>query len=251
LDGDTDLDLVTDNSGAPNLSILINDGGFNFTNTNIATPTKLANPQSIIAADFNADTRNDVAVVNANNNNVWIFFNQGGAPATMFTDLDANGVALTLPTNSTPRGATVGDFTKDGLPDVAVPNAGADPRSVSVFINNGGGTFAAAVNYTIGAAGTSEPFDAATGDFNKDGNLDIVLTAAVAGDVVVLLGNCDAAGTFQAAKAFDANSVATPLTFVRSIGVGDFNKDGKPDVVAASDSQDFLSILINTSAPAP
>jgi FG-GAP-like repeat len=65
-----------------------------------------------------------------------------------------------------------GDFDKDGNWDLAVVNeTGA---SVSILLGNGDGTLKAqtAFGTTVG----SQPSSITTGDFNRDGNLDLVVT---------------------------------------------------------------------------
>ena len=63
-----------------------------------------------------------------------------------------------------PESVTVGDFNKDGDPDLAVANVGSN--NVSILIGDGLGAFATAVNR---GAGTN-PTLSAVGDFNQDGN---------------------------------------------------------------------------------
>src|SRR5438445_5242597 len=72
----------------------------------------------------------------------------------------------------------------------------------------------------------TNPRSVAVGDVNGDGRLDLAVTNAssydVPGTVSVLLGNGD--GTFQSALSFAAGSDP------RSVAVGDFNGDGRPDL---------------------
>jgi len=65
----------------------------------------------------------------------------------------------------------------------------------------------------------------AVGDFNNDGNLDVITTGTFASgySIGVLLGNGN--GTLQ-------NSINTPVEYVPgTVAVGDFNSDGNLDAV--------------------
>ena len=72
----------------------------------------------------------------------------------------------------------------------------------------------------------SSAFSVATGDFNRDGKLDMAVVNAGANNVSILLGNGD--GTFQAHV--DYPTGPQPV----SVAVGDFNGDGKLDLVVAN-----------------
>jgi hypothetical protein len=123
----------------------------------------------------------------------------------------------------------VGDVNGDGKPDIVVANSGVDLSgdSVSVLLNNGSGTFAAAQAYTVGGA----PTGVAVGDFNRDGKPDIV-TANANSTMSVLLNNGN--GTFGTAESYAIGGPAN------SVAVGDFNQDGFLDVVTTGAEMDLL-----------
>src|SRR6266851_9785152 len=79
-----------------------------------------------------------------------------------------------------PSSVVVGDFDRDGKPDLAVTNAGSN--TVSVLLGNGDGTFQAARNFPVG----SFPRSVAVGDFNGDGTLDLAVANAGSNNVSVL-----------------------------------------------------------------
>jgi hypothetical protein len=123
-----------------------------------------------------------------------------------------------------------GDFNSDGKLDIAVAGGG-----LWVLVGNGDGTFQRPVvySYPLGVP-------IAVGDFNGDGKLDLVVTGALgdggpSGNTVnVLLGNGD--GTFQA-------PLVSPTTeFPTFVAVGDFNHDGKVDVVIIDPP--YISVLL-------
>jgi hypothetical protein len=124
---------------------------------------------------------------------------------------------------SLPYDITSADFNNDGKVDIAVANNGSD--SISIILNLGNGSFASTINYHAGL----NPWRIISIDLNLDGNMDIVTvntgTGSTNGDVSVLLGN--GTGVFTTAVNYFVGT--TPV----SIAGGDFNHDGKIDLVVS------------------
>ena len=98
------------------------------------------------------------------------------------------------------------------------------PGGLEILLGKGDGTFQSGVNYS--ASSQFWPNGAGAGDFNKDGIVDLVLSAAVPdfGSALVLyLGNGD--GTFKPAVLIPTDFGAEPAV------VADFNGDGNLDLV--------------------
>jgi len=138
-----------------------------------------------------------------------------------------------------------GDVNGDGKPDlvVATPSSSSAPTAanVTVFLNQGNGTFGPGVAYaagygSTGAGGVVKSF---LHDVNGDGKPDLVVITENSNSgaaLAVLLGNGD--GTFQSAKLFSTAFGPNSLVF------GDFNGDGKIDLVVAHCCGDTaLSVL--------
>jgi VCBS repeat-containing protein len=135
----------------------------------------------------------------------------------------------------------IADLNRDGVSDiVTVGLAGLGTNSsasVGVLLGHGDGTFGSASAYHDGTSwGPNQEYTYALdiADFNGDGVSDIA-TAGVTGDLSagsmgVLLGNGD--GTFQAGRPYSTGTVFAGLSQITyALASGDFNADGKLDIV--------------------
>jgi len=131
----------------------------------------------------------------------------------------------TLPTS--PQESVKGDFNNDGLIDIAVCNFNSlSNQQVTLLLNTGSGTFTGTNKKNFGSS--INPSDIAVGDFNKDGNLDIVTCSQTNNNFSLLLG--DGNGNLAAPANFPVG--LTP----RGITVGDLNNDSNPDVIVSNNT---------------
>ncbi len=133
------------------------------------------------------------------------------------------------------RALTIGDFTNDGRPDIATIDGTA---LVSVLRGQGDGRFQATGRFDYGGIASA----IASGDWNRDGRLDVVVPVMQA--VAILLGNGD--GTLRFASHF-----AHQVLFPEGIAAADLNRDGALDLalVATRGVDTFetnLSVLLGT-----
>jgi hypothetical protein len=115
-----------------------------------------------------------------------------------------------------------GDFNNDGNVDVAMSMGQQPPAAVThmgVMLGDGKGGFTRGPTLT-------EPsglgISVATGDFNRDGKLDLMTTGSLGGVMSEFLGNGD--GSFHRFANYPYWLLA------RAMQVGDFNGDGKLDL---------------------
>ncbi|MCB2379780.1 FG-GAP-like repeat-containing protein, partial [Hymenobacter sp. BT635] len=128
-----------------------------------------------------------------------------------------------------------GDLNADGRLDAVTANITSN--NVSVFLNSGNGTFAAATRYNV-APGGVQTQGVTLGDVNADGRLDIVTANNGNNTIGVLLNQ--GAGIFGTVLSYATGTNTAP----RNVALSDVNGDGVLDAVTGNSGTATTSVLL-------
>ena len=227
VDGDGASDLVVANGSSDDVSVLLGDGSGAFAEAG-GSPIAIGGGASqALAADVNGDKNIDLVVANRDDDNVSILLGDGSGG---FVAAASSPIAV----GNSPEDLSLVDLNNDGELDVATANANSD--DISVLLGDGSAGFSESPGspFPVAAdAGSTRSID--FGDFDEDGNIDLIASSSRDGQVSILQG--DGTGGFAAA----AESPYTVFTSPQSLNVGNLDSDGLVDVLVVHNTR--LSIL--------
>ena len=190
-----------------------------------------AGPNQVIVADFNGDTKADIATANT------------GYTCSLICIRGPGGVSVLLGngngTFQTPKlamsNATVTSIDADNSGDIVAANWASN--SVSVLKSNGDGTFSSGGSLATG----TNPSAVTSKDLDEDGIEDLAVSNFASDNLSVLWGN--SSGGFQSAQNFAAGDGPAFVIGAR------LNDDGFADLAVANQNSNNVSVLLNTPRP--
>ncbi len=250
-----------DNDGRIDMASIINNNKITiYRNTDSAgypvfgtgtTYNTTTSPVQIIAADFNADGKLDLAVAGTTSASVWLYSNISTAGNIAFA---APTYYLTSSDNY-PYTLDANDIDGDGETDLIISYA-HQGTCFSVARNNSTGgniSFAARVNYAFGTVpgGSGNVGDANkiyVADIDGDGKPDVTSLSRFFPPFLIYR-NTSIPGTisFAAKVAITSNRNITIGNGFFDMKLADVDGDNKPDIVYASSDSSYLSVYRNTS----
>ncbi len=233
IDKDGSLDIVVANSNG--VKVYLNDQvGDPFDSvTGQTVGSDNLSTSDIALGDTDHDGNFDIVTVSTSSRRVALYPLTGD---TAFSDIPGSYVsddAVSSPA------VAIADFNKDGDQDVFVATSG-----VNRLYHNSAATEAFnTISDTQIDTGSYATVPVNVGDFNRDGNLDVV--SGVWGQVNRLNLNNGTRNPFNQA----AQMLGDDALLSQALAVGDINNDGWPDIVSGNNGANNLFHLNNGSSP--
>ncbi|MEI6088871.1 MAG: T9SS type A sorting domain-containing protein [bacterium] len=223
-DNDGNMEIIWCAYGSSKVGFLKNDGNGNFSNTDIAT---VNGAYYISIADIDGDSDNDIYVSSFSDNKVyWI---ETTSPSN-YTKREIFGNAVQS------HCVVATDFDKDGDMDAVSASPGPALNGLGNIVlheNKGGGKFA----NTIINTQMYSTIDLVTGDFDQDGDVDVI-GASYYSENIVFYENVYP-------KKYSPRVLIEGLVGLRKLNSVDFNNDGLFDLVSVSWWDNKVALHIN------
>ncbi|MEZ6243109.1 MAG: VCBS repeat-containing protein [Phycisphaerales bacterium] len=206
--------------------------------TDIGFPN--ARPTYIRAADMNADGRDDIIAGDSSFNRAYVLLATGdetfAPPIILQGEASNNGMGA----------IDVGDLDNDGDVDVVTAAWGQD--TISVFLNNGNGTFAPRATYAV----DNTPSALDIGDVDGDGMPDVAVGHRFFSNfnqnaTVVIMRNTGGGELAfdQRLTQPDGTGTFSARPEVRDVALADFDHDGDVDLFSSNVDTNVLAVWTN------
>jgi hypothetical protein len=228
-------------------NLYINDGNNHFADAISATGIPAKANLTTIKGDINNDGKIDLAyAAQSSSGGAYVFINNGDNTFTQqtITDFTAASIGGSIEGSDDSAQLLLIDFNNDKYMDAVVTYSGTYSNpwdfALKIFKNNGDGTFTKMPQTTKSGDATTfvggQHGDIVSGDFNQDGNEDLIIGMENASDgwkckSYILYGN--GLGGYDQ---YDITALVTPMCRRGNFGrflVADFNGDSKPDLLVA------------------
>ena len=273
-DNDGCLDIAAANNGNANIGVFFGLGDGTFIDQKVIPLQENIHPIWVGSGDFNNDKNIDIVISNnvsptpvivllSNGDRSFRImmtegidaaemgavgdFNKDGLLDVVLCQTYADATAVLLgygngtfgdqqvySSGQAPSAIIADDFNNDGQLDLVIVNKGSS--NVAIMLGHGNGTFSDATTYSTADYGI--PYSSTSGDFNDDGWVDVAIGMSEESYIGILFGRGN--GTFTPFTPYLTKSIALH----QSIMSGDFNNDGRLDIVVTETNLNKIAIIL-------
>jgi hypothetical protein len=233
LNGDGNLDLVTDNWENNQVAVLFGDGKGNFNTSGTFLDVGKMPYQRVRVGDANGDGNADIITTNLEGDNVTILLGDGKGGFKQ-------SVGSPFPCGDSPFNFAIGDVNGDGKPDLAIVNSpSSSARSgkdgLTILLGDGAGGFKMMTGSPFATG--KIPNRVAIGDVNGDGVNDIAVSSPDGNNITLFL--MSSSGTVASGSTIAVGGKP------KGLAIRDLNGDGKADVVITNNSDNTVTVVLS------